>query len=83
MGKDGTGPCSFEVVRVFVREKGGGRVSVEGTFFSQVLLGQIEKMIAEKEKEYQVLVLPFTPGIDGNCSRDTRMGRDIIIKEVS
>lgn len=52
---------------------------MEGTFFS-VLLGQIEIMIAEKEKEYQVLVFPFTPGMDGNCSRDTKMGRDIIIK---
>lgn len=56
----------------------GGR-----NFFFSVLLGQIEIMIAEKEKEYQVLVFPFTPGMDGNCSRDTRMGRDIIIKEVS
>jgi len=82
MGKDGTGPCSFEVVRVFVREKGGGGFGGRNFFFS-VLLGQIEIMIAEKEKEDQILVFPFTPDIDGNCSRDTRMERDIIIEEVS
>lgn len=54
---------------------------MEGNFFFSVLLGQIEIMIAEKEKEYQVF--PFTPVVDGNFKKDTRMGRDIIIEEVS